>query len=278
MNKSLLLSSLLLSACVAADGTPVATDAIGGLWVINWDALVIEGADPTCTENFDEASCPEAEEVEDTGGPELEVEQSAEGTPPTTLVEIRNDTLGNVFVIIEDRILLGTQAAGTSKFTVSWEGGSDSNRSESLDDYSFIENYDFTTNIAMELTLDTVTGESTGKLTQTMTSSANWAETDELDEDEDAIRFFGQINNQTFYGLEDDEEGGRFNEPDVDDCDGDTCELAYTEQATRSRTFTALATSGEGFPGASGYDDVLNPEYGDDNFLDILSSGEMQPR
>ncbi len=262
---------ILATACTNGDPISEAGATWAGLWLLVWgEAGAPEGTN-TCDENFNDASCAEEEEVEDTG-PDIVYENDEEASPPSTIIEVITDDAGNVHFLLDGKVITGPDG-GPDGVTALWSGFTNRDQSTSFEsEYAYTLVQKFDSKVTLTINVDAETGAASGSIEQTLKTEVKATESDEIDE-ETPIQV-GAINQFTGALESDDEEEPdlRFNYGDRDDCSGSDCEITLTNTVKVSRPFTGTHLEDNGFPSSGQYPDIGNPEGGDDDLLSIFHS------
>ena len=229
-NRLLPLAALpLLAAC----------QGNSAIWLIQVAAIdPDEGSscETTCTENFDEASCPEDSTSSDS---DWTYTYTYAVSDALFFAQIEHTAEGAV-LIINGTVFPGTKENGDWVFAWDQER-EEKDRAEHDAGYEYLQ-------VAADTSSSTFTfsgsgGTAEGTVNEKSISTASYEESDEWSSDDVGV-YYGQIPADYWLEMDDEEDwSSPENDPENDDCDGDSCKVALNSTCTIDTTFTATRTS-----------------------------------
>jgi hypothetical protein len=255
--RSIAVSSILATLALSACGTPSTNY---GLWVVQLATPEIESASD-CSENFDEARCPEAD---DGGSSDWTIENTSDVSPRIEFVEILSgqDKSDVAFLAFRGQLFPGT--ATDDGFTFEWKNQVASQHSEDYNgDYEYSHDVDSTITTKFAMTLGDEPGTMGGTVTQVLNATESTTESDTTD-NEDVIFTLGQINNASLDALEntanDEDPDGRINTADNEECGDRNCEISTTQTLTSKSKIKATYALDQSNGDVSDYQEIDQSE------------------
>jgi hypothetical protein len=213
-----------LSALTLLSGCSIFVPQWEGVWLLEFPVksdgtqTAADYCDSECDENFQDADCPDVEEIDS----EWDYTEERELSPEAYFIEIFNGKGGEVFGVVGTEVYVGTDTV--KALTLEWKGFTDSHDVDEHED-----GYTYEVNELSDV-LDKITltkekgGVVSGTWSTTSKSEIEYIESDEWDPaDMDGIVPSGQIPSQNL--LIPDDQGDNRNSAEDEECSGGECEL-----------------------------------------------------
>lgn len=238
-----------------------------GLWVVTLGTPDTTGTS-SCDENYDNARC--RENATD-GDSQWTITDNQEVSSALQFVEVMEGEGDVAFLVADGKVYPGT--VDKDAFTFQWKSITKSAHSEDYQgDYEFVTDENSVIDTKFVFTLGKDAGTFSGKLTQVITSTVNVKETDQPNND-DVLGYVGQIDEEAFTFLEntgdDEDPDGRYNSPDLEECQATNCEIALVENTTTSWDMDGAFATDQSIGDLGDYQDVVQTPGADPG--DVLS-------
>jgi hypothetical protein len=248
-------TSPLLPLAITLTLSGCSTGTTYGLWVMTLGTPATTGTS-SCDENYDRARC--LDNATD-GNNKWTIEDNAQVSEELQFVEVLKGTGDGAFLVAGGKVYPGT--VDKDAFTFEWKSTTKSLHSEDFEgDYEYITDENSVINTKFAFTLGKDAGTLSGKLTQTVTSTFNVKETDQPNNDE-VLGYVGQIDDDATRFLENTndigEPDGRYNSPDLEECQATNCEIAVVENTTTNWDLSGDFASDQSIGQIGDYQDVV---------------------
>jgi hypothetical protein len=220
----------LASGCIVASPS--------GIWMIQYTPEEAE-EDPCSTggtENFELASFPPGS----TGATDSDWVYTESHTSSDVLYFVQIETTLSGEAVLLNGVSAYPGVREGKAWTFSWESAESlAESAEHTDGYSY--DVSSSTSSATTITFEPAGDVAVGTQDGSAADSSSYTETDEWDVDDNNV-YSGQIPASAFLEWDENDPGVPTNEPDVDDCNTDACQLTLTTTCEVSLGFTAVRT------------------------------------
>ena len=234
----------LIAVALVAHASQCPTPANEGIYEYTEGASTDDGCDTTITENFDNASVPEGEVMEE--GPWVVTYDSA-GSDKVGFFQIIDTSCSTADLIFNGEVFGGTRTGDNYSFGHDFFQNSSTSQRNSETGFQYTATVDSMVTETFDFTFDPATNSFSGTHDITSSADMDFNETDEWDPNETGL-FSSMMYSETLTYLEGDGEfgEGNINLPEDPDCSGTNCNLNVSSSCTSMFPMTAHRTEASG--------------------------------